>query len=213
MRNITKKQEPPSLTEHRCNQHADYDNYASKNDLRQSLVEEQQGICCYCMQRIRPTHIDMKIEHWRAQSPNKHPELQLVYANILGACPGGIGKPNTHQHCDTRKGDADLSFNPADPDHNVETLFRFPGTGRIEAANNDPELQRQLDSVLNLNHAMLIRNRKAVLTAFTDALRRGKARDVDLQKQLVSWTGQNGGQLEQFCQVVVYYLRRKLKTA
>jgi hypothetical protein len=63
MRNIQKGSEPKSLTEHRCNTHSDYDNYADKEDLRVSLVKEQRGICCYCMQRIRSNSDDMKIEH------------------------------------------------------------------------------------------------------------------------------------------------------
>jgi hypothetical protein len=54
MRNIHKNPEPTSLTQHRCNTNTDYDNYAEKDDLRESLVNEQRGICCYCMQRIQP---------------------------------------------------------------------------------------------------------------------------------------------------------------
>jgi len=42
MRNIQKKTEPTSLTQHRCNTNSDYDNYAGKDDLRASLVSEQE---------------------------------------------------------------------------------------------------------------------------------------------------------------------------
>lgn len=52
MRNIRKGSEPASLTRHRCNTNSDYDNYPEKDELRESLVKEQRGICCYCMQRI-----------------------------------------------------------------------------------------------------------------------------------------------------------------
>ena len=210
MRNIQKQAEPASLTQHRCNQHTDYDNYAYKDDLRKALVSEQHGICCYCMQRIRPSEADMKIEHWHAQSPNKYPEKQLNYDNLLGACRGGHGEKRKNQHCDTRKGDADLSFNPANPAHNVELMFKFPGSGRIEAVNPEVDLQEQLEDVLNLNHSTLVRNRKAVLDSFTDTLRRGKAKDSDLPKHLEKWAGTNGGSLAPFCQVVVCYLQRKL---
>lgn len=213
MRNIPKEVEPVSLTQHRCNQHTDYNNYADKDDLREALVSEQQGICCYCMRRIRPAEADMKIEHWHAQSPNKYPEEQLDYGNLLGACRGGHGKRKKDQHCDTRKGDADLTFNPANPAHNVEAMFRFPGSGRIEAFNNDQGLQAQLEDILNLNHSTLIKNRKAVLDSFTAALTLGKARDCDLPKRLKEWDGSNSGLLEPFSQVIVYYLRKKLKTA
>ena len=53
MRAITKGPEPVSLTAHRQTPHCDYDNYAAKDDLRNALVSEQRGLCCYCMGRIR----------------------------------------------------------------------------------------------------------------------------------------------------------------
>lgn len=80
MRNIQKGAEPPSLTQHRQTPHADYRNYNDKALLRQHLVNEQSGICCYCMSRIRPTAERMKIEHWQCQED--HPHRQLDYANL-----------------------------------------------------------------------------------------------------------------------------------
>ncbi len=61
MRAITKNNEPTSLARHRCAAHADYDNYTDKDGLRQSLVTEQRGLCCYCLSRIRPLSDEMKI--------------------------------------------------------------------------------------------------------------------------------------------------------
>jgi uncharacterized protein (TIGR02646 family) len=208
MRNIRKNPEPTSLTKHRCNTNTDYDNYAEKDDLRESLVNEQRGICCYCMQRIYPSLQNMKIEHNKSQSPNKFPQMQLDYGNLLGACLGGTGNPRRDQHCDTRKGDDDISFNPADPARDVEILFKFPGSGRIEA--NDRRLQSEIDDVLNLNHSRLVNNRKAVIDSFIQVLRRENTRNVDFYKYLAKWEGKDGGQLEPFCQVVVYYLRKKV---
>ena len=67
MRAIQKTAEPMSLTQHRANTNAVYDNYQEKDDLRESLSAEQGAICCYCLQRIRPTLDGMKIEHWHSQ--------------------------------------------------------------------------------------------------------------------------------------------------
>ena len=194
MRNIQKQSEPISLTRHRCSSNSNYGNYAEKDDLRTSLVSEQRGICCYCMQRIYPTLEKMKIEQCQSQSTNKFPEKQIDYTNLLGACLGGEGKPRRDQHCDTRKGDDDISFNPANSKHDVERLFKFPGTGRIEAIDaNNKQLQSEIDEVLNLNHSILVDNRKAVIDSFTEMLRRKKVRDVDLPKYLATWEGKNGG--------------------
>lgn len=205
MRNIQKQQEPASLTEHRCGEHADYDNYPAKDDLRLSLMNEQRGICCYCLQRIRPTDADMKIEHWQSQS--RYPERQLDYANLLGACLGGEGRRPRDQYCDTKKADSDLSYSPVT--HNVEAKIRYLGDGTIES--DDTQLNDELNSVLNLNESRLMRNRKSVLDAFRDRLRKEKATDADLQRELAIWNGEDGETLSPFCQVIVYYLRKKLK--
>jgi uncharacterized protein (TIGR02646 family) len=206
MRNIQKKSEPISLTQHRCGTHSNYDNYAEKDDLRSSLVNEQRGLCCYCLQRIRPGLESMKIEHW--QSQDLHPERQIEYSNLLGACRGGEGQKKDQQHCDTRKGNHAVTFNPANPLHDVESKIRFLGDGRVES--NDVQFDKEINEALNLNQGALVRNRKAVLQAFRQALMQNNSSDADLRKALHKWNGDNGGELEPFCQVVVYYLRKKI---
>lgn len=143
MKSITKSAEPLSLTQHRANRTDDYiPTYGnlSENaldDLRKSLVQEQGEICCYCMGRIKPAGANVKIEHWQAQSADKFPDRQLDYSNLLGACLGGQkhGKktdPKTH-HCDTKKRNEDFCINPASPNSNMESRFRYLRNGTIEA--------------------------------------------------------------------------------
>ena len=213
MRNIQKATEPQSLTQHRCNNNSNYNNYVEKDDLRKSLVDEQRGICCYCMQRIRPDLESMKIEHWQSQSLDKFPEKQLVYRNLLGACLGGQKhgekSPERNQHCDTRKGDNDISFNPANPLHDVESKLQFLGDGTIQS--NNVQFQQEINVVLNLNESSLTRNRKAILIALQQGFMEKNPSKIDIEKELRKWNGDTGGDLEPFCQVVVYYLRKKLK--
>lgn len=205
MRTIRKRPEPATLAEHRCTPFADYDNYADKESLRQALVKEQRGLCCYCLSRIRPHADHMKIEHWHCRE--RYPREQLDYANLLGACLGNTGR---EQHCDTRKASHDLSRNPARPEHRVEESVRFMGDGRI--GSNDPRFERELDEVLNLNAAFLRNNRKAVLDAFKEALNgRGPLARSALETELRKWNGElHDHDLEPFCQVVVYWLRKRL---
>ena len=207
MRNIQKGDEPHSLTHHRKAPHSDYVNYTDKDLLRQHLVNEQRGICCYCMSRIRATAGEMKIEHWQCRE--HYPERQLDYSNLLGACNGGEGRPGREQHCDTRKGQEDLSIHPADPACNVERLIKFPGSGKIRS--DDPDVDRQLNKVLNLNHPQLVANRKATLISFCDAIGKTKRNNGWFQRKLAEWRGDGGGELHPFSQVVVYYLCKKLK--
>lgn len=113
MRTIIKGPEPHSLAEYRHTPGASFDDYPDKPALRISLVAEQRGLCCYCLQRIQPQIGAMKIEHWHSRAPGRYPAEQLDYSNLLGACMGNQGQPWDHQHCDTRKGDRDFSRNPA----------------------------------------------------------------------------------------------------
>src|SRR5262249_48936634 len=155
MRTIKKAAEPKSLAQHRSTPHANYGNYADKDDLRRSLLAEQRGLCCYCLSRIRI--FNMKIEHWHSQ--NRHPAEQLDYGNILAACRGNEGQTRTSQHCDTRKGDTDLSRNPSNPLHKVEDVIRFEPDGRV--VSDIEAFDDEINGVLNLNEAFLRNNRKA----------------------------------------------------
>lgn len=209
MRTIQKGPEPPTLTRHRIQQkqkqkqHADYDNYADKETLRIALVAEQRGLCCYCQSRIRPSPEHMKIEHWQCQ--DAHPDRQLDFSNLHGACLGGEGRPYREQHCDTRKGNDVLCFSVCDPTRPIENKIHFKGDGRI--SSDDPAIEHDINGVLNLNLAWLVSNRKAVLTAFQERLARGQR--LDPARELAKWDGSQSGELEPFAQVVVYYLRKR----
>lgn len=203
MRTIQKGPEPTSLTQHRQQPHADYDNYADKAALRQALVAEQRGLCCYCQSRIRATPEGMKIEHWQCQA--SHPARQLDFGNLHGACLGGHGRPEREQHCDTHKGNNGLCFSVCDPAHPIERQIRFLGDGTIKA--DDAAISEGLNAVLNLNLPRLVSNRKAVLAAFQQRLQDG--RRVDPARELPKWDGSEPGDLPEFAQVVVYWLRKK----
>lgn len=203
MRTIQKGPEPATLVRHRQQPHANYDNYPDKAALRQALVAEQRGLCCYCQSRIHPTPKGMKIEHWQCQA--NHPERQLDFGNLLGVCKGNEGKSFDKQHCDTRKRNCNLSFSVCDPAHAIERQIKFLGDGRIES--DDAAINTALNDVLNLNWSRLVSNRKAVLDAFKARLRNGQR--VDPGRELRKWDGTEAGDLPEFAQVIVYWLRKR----
>jgi hypothetical protein len=130
----------------------------------------------------------------------------------LGACRGGEGQPINNQHCDTHKGAAKLSKNPAERLHDVERLIRYDSDGTLRST--DPILDDEINTVLNLNAAPRLKaNRKAVLTGFLEAgTKVGTWQQTQLEKWLKEWNGETGdGELKPYCQVVVYWLRRRLK--
>ncbi|MGB9032400.1 MAG: retron system putative HNH endonuclease [Acidobacteriaceae bacterium] len=208
MRNIAKEAEPESLTQYRAANATDYDGYPDKDGLRISLVTEQRGICCYCMGRVRAMIGSTKIEHWQAYS--KYPEQRLVYSNLLGACMGKEGRRRSDQHCDTYKGDKDLSRNPADLTHNVEAIIRFLADGRITSSNL--AFNEDLEHVLNLNMPALTNSRKETLRAFQRTLeKRGTLSREAWEKLLGQLDGASQtGDLMPYCQVIVYWIRKKL---
>jgi len=203
MRTIQKGPEPTSLTQHRQQPHADYDNYADKAALRQALVAEQRGLCCYCQSRIRPTPRGMKIEHWQCQAD--HPGRQLDFGNLHGVCLGGHGHPREGQHCDTRKGNDELCFSVCDPTHPIERQIKFLGDGRI--ASDDAAINTALNDVLNLNWSLLVSNRRAVLDAFKQRLGRGR---LNAAQELRNWDGSQAGELPEFAQVMVFWLKKRI---
>ena len=206
MREIAKGPEPPSLTAHR-NSFGDYRNYNDKDTLRRALVREQRGLCCYCMARVHDQ--DTKIEHWRPQS--RFPEQQLVYRNLLAACPGRLGEGKSQKHCDTRKGSKTLSLNPADPSHQIEAKIRYRLDGSIWS--NEAPFNAELDDVLKLNLPILMQHRKGVLDSIAKwyekvRLRRSVTRSR-LQRERQRWLPADG-ELAPYCQVVVWWLDQRL---
>ena len=87
----------------------------------------------------------MKIEHWQCQA--KYSDKQLDYRNLLVACMGGEGLRPNLQHCDTRKGNRDFDFNPADASHAIEMILHYESDGSIRSDNI--ALNDQLEEVLN----------------------------------------------------------------
>jgi uncharacterized protein (TIGR02646 family) len=211
MRTIRKGREPRSLQTYRLTKDSTFEDLPTetKQDIRDQLVNEQRGLCCYCQSRIRAKWNLMKVEHWQSQSDEKYPERQLDYSNMLGACLGGQkhgekSPPDTH-HCDTAKGDTDLCFSVCEPSSPIEERIHFLGNGVI--GSQDSSINDQLNKVLNLNLPHLVRNRKALLMAFKQRLDSG--RRFDPVREMPKWDGSQPGELEPFAQVVVYYLRKR----
>ena len=213
MRAIAKGPEPPSLTAHRKAPRgtATYANYQGKDDLRRALVTEQRGLCCYCMGRVRARAASMKIEHWRCQT--RYRDRQLDYKNLLAACPGGGGQRIRDQHCDTRKGDTDLDWNPADAMHHIETRVSYMPDGTI--CSNEQTFNTQINEVLNLNLSVLKANRKRALDAVLEWWELEKSRIGDrvprerFLHQRAMHVGRTG-KLTPYCQVAVWWIDQRL---
>lgn len=217
MKVIRKGKAPRSLTEHRADPTGtSYESFPHKQDLREALAAEQGYLCCYCMARIRADERHMKIEHWASQET--HPEKQLAYSNMLGACLGNMGAPPDAQHCDTykgsRKGPGDIKLNPTDTKSGWErAIYYSRADGRIGSTN--PLHDRELDSGgLNLNVDHLKEERLAAWSGVKEALSR-KHRDAwpraEIQRYIEAYESlDEHGRYKPYCAVVVYFLRKRL---
>ena len=216
MRAITKGPEPGSLTAHRQRPHSDYANYQEKEDLRRALVTEQRGLCCYCMGRIKLERATMKIEHWRCQA--RYPDRQLDYRNLLATCHGRVGGADGQSahlhHCDTKKGDSDLEWNPADPAHHIDTRIRYEPTGAVRS--DEATFDDQLTDVLNLNLPVLRNNRKAVYDGVLGwwlehrSRNRGRVLRERLERERAKYDA-GVGELTPYAQVAIWLLNQKLE--
>jgi uncharacterized protein (TIGR02646 family) len=156
------------------------------------------------MGRIANDALKMKIEHWRCR--DRYRNLQLDYGNLLGACLGGEGGPPNEQHCDTKKANLDIKWNPAHPAHAVESRLRYLVDGKVEST--DPEFNTQLNDVLGLNLAYLKSNRKAVLDSVLTWWRSTPDARQKVQKQIEHRT--EAAEYQTFSPVAVWFLRQKL---
>jgi hypothetical protein len=146
----------------------------------------------------------MKIAHWHSQSLHRAEDLH--YQNLLGAC---MGVTQRLQHCDTLQADRDIKFNPANPDHRIESRIRYLEDGSV--VSDDEEFNEQLTLILGLNHTVFKQWRRNQLIDFQELLGEGTILREGWENELADWNGDSHTQdLEPYCQIVVDYIRKKL---
>ncbi|WP_256366769.1 retron system putative HNH endonuclease [Anabaena sp. UHCC 0187] len=173
------------------------------------MLTEQGYICCYCMRRI--SEENMEIEHWEPQS--KYPELQINYKNLLASCSGNRGSKKNNQHCNPKKGDAEITINPADFSKNCENQIRYSSTGKI--FSDDENINTDLNEILNLNYQTLIDNRKIALHTVITVLNRKFPNKTwskeSLKKTLEELSSKDAeGKYSPYCQYIFWYLNKRL---
>lgn len=181
-----------------------YDNISDKESIRESLLNEQNNLCAYCMSAISKE--DMKIEHFKSQS--LYPQYQLDYSNMLGCCKGNEGKPNKLQTCDTHKGNMELSLNPSvKADFKKMKLIYFED-GTISSL--DESFRKELNTVLNLNAAFLKSKRKEMIDSAKQQLnyKNNSRSRVFIEKLIQKYKTQH----KPYNGAAVYYLEKKLKS-
>jgi len=172
MKYITKNHEPTTFTDWKNLECDDWQptylnlQNPEKQQVFESLLNEQGHICCYCERKLRSN--DYHIEHFKPKDSNKFPELQLDYNIFLCSCQRNInhGEP---LHCGNSKGnwfDNKLLISPLDP--NCETKFIYTGDGHIYPSNKSNIAAKTTIEKLQLDIDKLIDLRKKAIEPFID---------------------------------------------
>lgn len=205
MRKIIKSKEPQEWTEYRLTPNVDYQ---SIPELRESLLKEQGYICAYCMRSIpnkdKNSNEDSRIDH--ILSRERHPNKKLDYQNMVICCPGAI---SNDFHCDKRKSENDITFSLFN-DSFISTLKYNTKSGEIKSSN--PEWNKEINTILNLNNELLKTNRLEVINGIISVLKSKQWKTGEIRKKLEDWDHKNkNGKYKSYCGIVVWYLNKKLK--
>ena len=126
-----------------------FDTDFPKNEVKETLLHEQHGICAYCMRRI---HVDShsRVEHLVPLSKNK--EKAIDYNNMLGVCDGGEKVTGDSGHvlcCDAHKKETEIELSPL---NKVQMdKIAYDKDGKIYTKPRDAAMERDINDVLLLN--------------------------------------------------------------
>ena len=208
MKYIQKGEAPRSLEEYKATEGASFKdldkNHTSiKREIKNSLIAEQGGICCYCGTRIDRTN--SVIEHFKPQDENLFPELQLEYSNLLASCSGGQIDRQTNRRfplcCDANKKNRVIEVSPTDPD--CESCFEYDEDGNIYGTT--PEAHYAIQ-ILNLNNEVQKNRRRAAIELYINL-----PKGTDWQEEIhhLSVRDENG-LYRPYCFAAIYYIKNFL---
>jgi uncharacterized protein (TIGR02646 family) len=201
MKHITKLPEPQQLIDWRASATEDWE--PSYNDLRgpekqavkQSLMQEQGYICCYCESRLVDS--DSHIEHFQPQSdPSVDP---LSYSNLLCSCQRRIEKGDP-LHCGNLKNgwyDKQLLISPLEI--GCAERFAYSGDGQIRPANLADEPARVTIQKLGLDIPKLNNLRKKAIEPFVDPA----LSEIEFREFVTGYLGRDtDGRSGEFCTTI-----------
>lgn len=208
MKYIEKRESPRSLEEYKTTEGASFKdldkNHTSiKREVKNSLIAEQGGLCCYCGTRIDRTN--SMIEHFKPKDENLFPELQLEYSNLLASCLGGQIDRRTNRRsplcCDAHKKNRVIEVTPTDPD--CESYFKYDDDGNIYGIT--PEARRTIE-ILNLNNEVQKNRRRAAIEVYINL-----PEETDWQDEIRFLSARDrNGLYQPYCFAAIYYIKNFL---
>ena len=132
-----------------------------KKEIRETLLEEQHGLCAYCMRRLSSPD-DVKIEHWFPLSEAR--DTAIDYQNFLGSCDG-IYSENQQpcSCCDKKKSGTIIKIDPRQ--QWMMDCIQYESNGTISFAapdNMDSDTKKQIDR--DINETLCLNGEESELT-------------------------------------------------
>ena len=179
-----------------------------KEELRNSLIKEQGGLCCYCGKRVLPDYHSV-IEHLLPKGLKQYSHLQLEYNNLLCSCDGGesdrTGKTKVQKrvfppYCDSKKNNRVIKISPLD--ENCESCFLYDDEGHIYGKTAEAE---ETIEILGLDCSTLVNLRKAAIDAYSKVF---LPSDDDWEAEIAFLKMRStDGYFRPFCFAVIYYIQ------
>jgi uncharacterized protein (TIGR02646 family) len=201
---INKRSEPVEWTAKKAT--PGFREYEPIPELRDALLIEQGYICAYCMRRLPAQDVKVdassKIEHIKSQEDRS--DLQLNYTNMAICCPGNL---NDEAHCDKLKGGNSVSFN-LHTQALQQSIEYGSKDGFIRSTNTT--WNNEINELLNLNHSMLMANRKEALLGVIEYLNAANWTTQAVNNKLNQWRQLNTeGKYYEFCGIIIWFLNKK----
>lgn len=179
-----------------------YDDIQQKKEksvLKESLMQEQKYVCCYCCTHL--TSDKAHIEHFRPQ--NVYPDLSLEYKNLFASCQGEKQLKKNCGHAKKNQFDEKLMISPLD--ETCEQHFVYQIDGMIEPSDPDDEAARYTIRVLALDDKRLCKAREEALWAsgvFTDS-------EEEKHQMFVKFDDPNVCELPAYWDAIRYFLLKE----
>lgn len=209
MKYIDKKDSPVELEDWKLSQgrQARFSNLPSsvKETLREHLLNEQLGLCCYCGLALSDENVH--IEHFKPQS--KFKKLQLNYKNLHASCQGkevhetGEEELEFCGHSKKNWFDAALTVSPLDP--NCQNYFIFGFDGTISEAEENLSAKETIKN-LGLDRYLPNTLREAAINTLFDQINFENSDEIDEWIQFLEKPNAEN-KLPSFCFVLSYVLK------
>lgn len=180
-----------------------------KQIVKQQLIREQGGLCCYT--GIRINYQASHIEHFKSQRQCKEETTNedVDYTNMLAAFPGDRTPCSFGARVKGDWYDTQLLISPLRQD--CETRFRFDLLGQITSAQKDDQAAQETIKNLSLDHGSLTEMRKQAID--TALFRQNQSlSEAQLRRVSEGYSQRNSSQLfKPFCFVIIQAAQELLR--